>query len=344
MRLLLALLLLVSLSGCAVIRESLGHFGIHLASSEDLGAFGSALTGCSAEEKRPYEMDAEKEYFFGRAIGARMLGDLGAEPLPPDHPTARYVDRVGQLLALSALTQSEALVEDRADVDFSRDVEDRPWPLTGYRFVVLRMDEPNAFGSPGGLVTITTGLLAQLRDEDELAAVLAHEVVHVHRGHGVEVMKGHLCQSAAKNRAARVAGDTLAQGAQNLAGGAFRGQSSAALGDMLEDAVNGVLGVFSAGYPKTLELEADRMAVRLLAGAGYSLDAFGELLARMQREAKGRDKYMQTHPSFADRLETVDPAIARYSAVERRRPPGDVSLRAERFRASVAQLSSAASP
>ena len=55
-----------------------------------------------------------------------------------------------------------------------------------YEFVVLNNTSPNAWALPGGKIAINSGLLAALRNEAELAAVLAHEVAHAAAGHGVQ--------------------------------------------------------------------------------------------------------------------------------------------------------------
>src|SRR5262245_60336039 len=64
----------------------------------------------------------------------------------------------------------------------------RPQPTDDYieyEFFVLRDPSPNAFALPNGHVYVHTGMLARLRDEDQLAAVLAHEISHVAGHHGI---------------------------------------------------------------------------------------------------------------------------------------------------------------
>ena len=57
-----------------------------------------------------------------------------------------------------------------------------------YEFVVLNNSVPNAWALPGGKIAINRGLLVELEDEAELAAVLGHEVVHAAAGHGASQM------------------------------------------------------------------------------------------------------------------------------------------------------------
>jgi predicted Zn-dependent protease len=66
--------------------------------------------------------------------------------------------------------------------------EIRPMPsddYVEYEFYVLRDPSPNAFALPNGHVYVNTGMLARLADEDQLAAVLAHEISHVAGHHGI---------------------------------------------------------------------------------------------------------------------------------------------------------------
>lgn len=55
-----------------------------------------------------------------------------------------------------------------------------------YRVIVVEHDSPNSYSRPGGYVAVTTGLLELCEDEDELAAVLGHEIAHISRDHGLK--------------------------------------------------------------------------------------------------------------------------------------------------------------
>ena len=61
----------------------------------------------------------------------------------------------------------------------------RPNPFRGYHFAVLDTQELNAFACPGGTIFITRGLIQTCQNEDQLAAVLAHEVGHVVNKDGI---------------------------------------------------------------------------------------------------------------------------------------------------------------
>lgn len=94
-----------------------------------------------------------EEADIGRESAAVLLG---AAPLLDDARVQAYVNKVGLWVALQS---------DRPDLK--------------WRFAVLDDADINAFAAPGGYVFITKGLLARLRNESELAGVLAHEIGHV---------------------------------------------------------------------------------------------------------------------------------------------------------------------
>src|SRR5688500_5880343 len=90
-----------------------------------------------------------------------------------DPELTAYVSEVGQRLAA---------------------VSDRP---LDYEFVVLNNGVPNAWALPGGKIAVNRGLLIELNNEAELAAVLGHEIVHAAAAHGAQaVTRGTLLQGA----------------------------------------------------------------------------------------------------------------------------------------------------
>ncbi|NQV66638.1 MAG: M48 family metalloprotease, partial [SAR86 cluster bacterium] len=102
------------------------------------------------------------------AIGAEQYGPAqqsqgGVFRIDPE--LSRYVNAVGQRLAA---------------------VSDRQLP---YEFVVLNNSVPNAWALPGGKIAVNRGLLLELHNEAELAAVLGHEIVHAAARHGANAMQ-----------------------------------------------------------------------------------------------------------------------------------------------------------
>jgi beta-barrel assembly-enhancing protease len=253
--------------------------------TEGLGVMAAALTGCGLERRKAYELDPEQEEALGRAVMERQLATLAVEPLLATDPVARYVEQVGQYLALVAEAVGSANGPDRAKRP-ERLLENRPWPRSGYRFVVVPSEEPRATGNPGGAVMISTGFLRTLASEEELAAVLAHEVAHVQRGHGVEVLKAFQCRYEARQESSAMLGVFK------------RGRAAQEAADLYRE-----------GFPKDFELEADRISIRILLAAGYDAREFTGLLRRMAREAPASHAWLRMHPPPAERLKAVGERI-----------------------------------
>lgn len=224
------------------------------------------------------------EIAFGRDVAARILGRF---PLEADQSLQRYINLVGKAVALHAAR-----------------------PELEYRFGLVRAAEVNAYATPGGYIFITTGALAQMQDESELAAVLAHEVAHVTERHIVKTLNLR-------------AGDGDPQaGIARLIGGS--GDAARIAFMQLVDKAMEIL--FEKGLTKAEEIDADRLATLVVSGAGYDPHALLRYFARMRaldQAALGRVK--TTHPSFDDRIlnlqrllnvESLNP-IALQSARER---------------------------
>ena len=105
----------------------------------------------------------EEETRIGKQIAGNLLG---AVPLVRDDKLQRYVNLVGNWVALQS---------GRKDVT--------------WRFGVLDTEDINAFAAPGGYIFVTKGLYRRLNNEAELAGVLAHEIAHVTQKHHLKVLK-----------------------------------------------------------------------------------------------------------------------------------------------------------
>ena len=153
---------------------------------------------------------------------------------------------------------------------------------------------PNAFQTLGRdgrpLVVMTSGLLADTRNADEIAFVLAHETGHHVAGHiqrqQVNVMAGALILG------------TLAAGLGQGAGG-----NSSGVADAMD------LGAFAGQrvYSQRYELEADTVGAFIAARAGYSPER-GALMFYRMPGASGPQSLWSTHPPSPERLGTVNRA------------------------------------
>lgn len=237
--------------------------------------------------KAMQKITPEDEYYLGRSVAARILSQY---PVYEDSVVTHYVNRVGRSLALSS---------------------DLPEVFGGYHFVVLDNEEVNAFAAPGAVIFVTRGLLRCTQEEDELAAVLAHEIGHIQRHHGRVLIKEKRWQ-----KFWAVAGS----GAVGSVSGKVLSRLTLALGNMAEDFF---VSLHTKGYGKKLEKEADLDAVELLRRVGYDPHAVRRMLEAMDRKlGPGRKGFAKTHPKPAARIQNVESTLRRFA----KQPAPDVRV------------------
>lgn len=163
---------------------------------------------------------------------------------------------------------------------------DRNW-----EYAVFVSDSPNAFVLPSGQIGVTTSLLALAANDDQLAAVLGHEVGHVVAHHAAERYSQTALTQTGLQIATGVAGDY--------------GRAVGALGGL--GAQLGVLLPFSRRH----ELEADRLGVDYMARAGFRPSQAIVLWRTMaQQRQSGTPEFASTHPSDATRIAELEAYIA----------------------------------
>jgi predicted Zn-dependent protease len=172
-------------------------------------------------------------------------------------------------------------------------------PKQAYTLFMLRDRQINAFATLGGYIGVNAGLVLAAKREDEVAAVLAHEIAHVTQKHvlraGVQAQRDRIPILLAMLGAIAVA----------------QGSSSNSSGDAAMAAVvsaQGLMAQRQIDYTRGNEAEADRIGIRTLARAGYdpaAMAAFFERLQASVRENQGRESapdYLQTHPVTTSRI------------------------------------------
>lgn len=166
---------------------------------------------------------------------------------------------------------------------------------------LIKSDELNANCGPGGKIIFYTGLIDSLKlTDDEIAAVMGHEIAHALREHGREAMSKAYGVEMAK------------QGAGALFG---LGQDSLALADTV------------ANYGMTLpnsranENEADLIGLELAARAGYNPNAALTLWEKMSKASEGAPpEFLSTHPSSSSRTAALQAAIPKVMPLYEKAP------------------------
>jgi predicted Zn-dependent protease len=277
---------IAGIAACASVMDKLEE------ATDENSVEGKLIRGTNRLRKSFQDLDPSEEHFIGRSVAAQILA-MPQYPLAADEAQLAYVERVGH-----------ALVE-------TNDAVRRPF--LDYRFGILDTNEVNAFACPGGLILVTRGLVASAHGEDELAAVLAHEIAHVTLRHGVAAIQQANLTEAFTYLGAGAAQATMSP--EDLA------KLNSAFGDSVGDIVQTLV---TSGYSREAELAADELGRRFLAGTGYDPQALGRVLARME----GEGGMLATHPAPEQRIAALGAPLA-YAA-----DAGAAARRDERFAAA----------
>src|SRR5499427_4614635 len=165
---------------------------------------------------------------------------------------------------------------------FRKDAVDWKWEVN-----VLTSPEINAWCMPGGKIAFYSGILEKLQlTDDEIAAVMGHEISHALREHARERASQQLATSVGASAVGALLG--VGQTGTDLAG--MVGQVT-----------------YLLPYSRLHETEADRMGVELAARAGYDPRAANTLWQKIAQSsgAGGTPKLLSTHPSHEDRIKDL---------------------------------------
>jgi predicted Zn-dependent protease len=213
------------------------------------------------------DISDSEEYYLGRGVAARILSQY---PLSKDQALTTYVNEVGQTVAKKST---------------------RPRTYKGYHFAVLESSTPNSFACPGGIIFITKGMIKNCGNEDQLAAVLAHEVGHVANRDGISAIK--------QSRWTEVATTAGAEAAKKYGGSV--GQLVARFEGSIDDVFKTVI---VNGYSRAAEENADRAGVEMMKRAAYNPAAMVAILTSMGSRG-GSGGILGSHPTVTDRLENI---------------------------------------
>jgi len=256
--------------------SSLGKLG-------DIGTLkryaGSGAKAVSSLRKGIEDLLPEEEYYIGRSVTARVLADYK----PINHRKINaYINEVGGYLA-----------------QFST----RPETYGGYHFQLVRSNEINAFAAPGGFIVITSGLYKTLKNEDQLAAVLAHEIAHVTLRHGLGAIKtSNLTEAFTLIGSAAIEGYGKGQQLRQIR------QLTGVFSTSVDDVINQLV---VSGYSQEQELDADAEGLRIVYRSGYDTAGLGQFLQALQQRSSGvSGGFYSTHPPASNRLSGVNSVLS----------------------------------
>jgi predicted Zn-dependent protease len=222
--------------------------------------------------KSQEELTPEQEYYLGRAVSARIFAKY---PPKLDSALTRYVNKIGQVII---------------------SVSDLPETFGGYHFAVVESDEINAVSAPGGFVFISQGLIHRLKDEDSLAAVLAHEVAHVVHRDGVSAISNSNLFGALTEASRQAAAVGISKSSVPIDIGPLVDMFSRSVTDLTEK-------LLVTGYDRSQEYKADAYAVELLHRAGYDTNALTRALGAIESSTGTEHRgWLETHPAPEKRV------------------------------------------
>jgi predicted Zn-dependent protease len=168
----------------------------------------------------------------------------------------------------------DALLADYINTLGYRLVSNSPKPDQPFTFFLVRDNDINAFALPGGFVGINAGLITTTETENELAAVLAHEISHVTQNHLIRAVEAE----------AKMTPLMILAMIGAIAASTHQSPYSTSNSDVgAIAAVEGLAAQMQINFTRADETEADNVGINTLAKSGFDPDAMGEFFERMQR-------------------------------------------------------------
>jgi predicted Zn-dependent protease len=162
---------------------------------------------------------------------------------------------------------------------------EKPYSEKDWDVEVFDSEDINAFAMPGGRIGIFTGLMQVTENQDQLAAVIGHEVAHVTQQHSLKRVNRE-----ATTRVGVIAGTAV------LGGGA-------GVGDVV--AMGAQVGL-SLPFSRGNETEADTVGLNYMAAAGFNPSESIQLWKNMGKKNKlGPPQWLSTHPSGDSRIQDL---------------------------------------
>jgi hypothetical protein len=225
----------------------------------------------SMNVERPFDIQFHEEA-IGLGIARRIIAEKG---LVNDRTATLYLNLIGNHIA--KYTKAFDL---------------------GFRFYVLDDAKAGAFAVPGGYIFITKGMFAACTNEAELAAVVAHEMVHVAQRHGVKELKKSEAKIKSESAFAELEAETGPADSEE---------------QELEEYANSIYQELITPRLLSYEKEADAVTMAYLKRAGYDPTALLAILERIHTPAAAsgdifNDDYMRKD-EMGERINNVRAVI-----------------------------------
>lgn len=242
------------------------------------------------------------------AAGCLILAACEAAPVTGRKQLVLLSDSQATEMGLTAyqkILKENKLATDKGQIERVQRIGKRIAIASGrtdlqWEFNVIQDDSPNAFALPGGKVGVNTGLFKVAKDDNQLAAVMAHEVGHAIARHGSERMSQQMAVQA------------------GLAGLGIAGGQAAQYAELAATAAT--LGVILP-FSRTQEAEADHIGVIMMAKAGYDPRASVTLWENFAKLGGSRQpEFLSTHPAPTSRIQNLKALMPEAMAIYQKSP------------------------
>ena len=210
----------------------------------------------------------------------------------------KWDEKLGELgypSAISTMAPGSSKIEDKYVLQSIEEIKNRlslslkKTPFK-YNVTVLKSPVENAFALPGGKIVIFTGILLKVDSPEELAGIMAHEIMHVEKRHAMKQIVSRMGLSVLFEI---VVGDMADAGSVILEVGSE---------------------LLSLGYSRSMESEADIEGIKLLSAAGIPSDGMIQFFKKMsenEKELKSMS-WLLTHPLSDERADELSEIYKKY--------------------------------
>ena len=245
---------------------AIAAMGAPPASAQFGGISGIAKKAGTVKKLADAGVTEAEEQQIGQQVSDKMVEVFGVYQ---DANVTKYVTLVGAVLAQASTR-----------------------PNLDWQFVVLDTEGVNAFAAPGGFIHITKGLLGLMKNEAELAGVLAHEIIHITDKHTVNAIRN---------------GNLISAGSDEIS--ASGGMATSLISKFAEKAYSDIL---NNKFSRDDENKADEKGVALANKVGYAPSGLSDALTKLIERNKAATEpngLFASHPQMKDRLTSIDKAI-----------------------------------
>lgn len=217
-------------------------------------------------KKQHISMTIQQEIEFGLECAPDMAANYGG--LHPDTKIQNKVKNIGQkLVAVKQISKS---------------------PFQFDFHVLADSQIINTVSFPGGQIFITNGLLKLLKTDDDIAAVLSHEIGHVISRHTTEKLSGfNILES-------------------------FKDSSNVVMEYTPSEISKYISDILKLTFNEKEEEEADELCVKYLVNAGYDPNSLSKVLVVLKEKSDAKD-FLNRHPASESRIDHAKTAVRRYS-------------------------------